>query len=377
MNNIKLILLSLFVITALTSCSSSKKNPGFSIQSTPDDFKIDVGKSCSSKYDDWVTLSNIPIRPTLGISKIKQILSAIHNIGLTHFEGCSDAGIEKDLEKAFIFLQLANDFEYIPTRYVLGKALVNGDVIEQDIDLGRTYLQQVIYCDRSFGSKYGKQAESFLKEADLAFSEDTGKFDKNCNQIRGAYFKGPTIEFDALAFKADWEGRSATISKNWGWLGAGFRGTTTIVREALPVALAGASAYYAAKTSQEYRFIPQESLPPLIGFSGSSENDTFSSGYDLPSDTGQIGENQIFTSDVRCTSDFQCGPGRVCVKPQGGFSLTGLCGTLVDEYGVPTYTVPAPTPGPHSITACNFDLDCPMGFKCKKAGSDMSGVCIR
>jgi len=257
-------ILHLFLVLLLAGCSSSAENPGFSIHSTPADFKLDASKSCAKNYTDWENLANIPIRPTLGTSKIKQILSAVHNLGLTYLEGCPDIGIEKDLTKGFIYLQLANEFEYIPTRYHLGEELIEGNLIEEDRKLGTAYLQQVIFCDTSFGSAYARAAESTLTQFNRPFSSDTDHFDKNCNQIRGAYFKGPTVEFDALAFKTDWESRSDTISENWSWLGAGFRGTTTLVREAIPVALAGAAIYYSAKTSHKYQRVPEYSSSASI-----------------------------------------------------------------------------------------------------------------
>ncbi len=377
-------ILPCFFIFALAGCSSSASNPGFSIHSTPPDFKLTATKSCVKKYDEWEALANIPLRPTLGTSKIKQILSSIHNLGLTYLEGCPDAGIEKNVKKGFIYLQLANEFEYIPTRYYLGKSLIEGGLIEKDLELGTAYLQQVIYCDASFGSTYRKDAEAILTALNHPFSSDTSQFDKNCNQIRGAYFKGPSVEFDALAFKTDWESRSDTISENWGWLGAGFRGTTTIVRDAIPIALAGAAVYYSAKTSHEYRHIPEYSSNRFSRSSGSDENTSFPSthkpqdtSYNVPLHPGLTGQNQIFTSSVGCTSDFQCGIGKVCVKPHDGVSLKGLCGTLINEFGVPTFTVPTPSAVPHNVSACMFDLDCPLGFNCRKTNHEVSGVCMR
>jgi hypothetical protein len=75
-----------------------------------------------------------------------------------------------------------------------------------------------------------------------------------------------------------------------------------------------------------------------------------------------------------CTSDFGCGAGFACVKPN--YSGQGTCLKSVDDVGVPTFDGPSldsvgpKLPDPHD---CDFDTDCPAGFRCEPK----SGACVR
>lgn len=76
----------------------------------------------------------------------------------------------------------------------------------------------------------------------------------------------------------------------------------------------------------------------------------------------------------RCSSDFSCGAGHVCIK--ANYSSTGYCAQEVDEYGVPTFSLPDPDsviPNIPSSGDCQFATDCPPGFTCETA----SGACLR
>jgi hypothetical protein len=75
-----------------------------------------------------------------------------------------------------------------------------------------------------------------------------------------------------------------------------------------------------------------------------------------------------------CTNDYQCGPGRTCLKDN--YATSGVCLQKVKPSGVPDYR---PTPGgnvgvkvPQS-TDCMSGLDCPVGFQCHQS----SGACVR
>jgi hypothetical protein len=75
-----------------------------------------------------------------------------------------------------------------------------------------------------------------------------------------------------------------------------------------------------------------------------------------------------------CSSDFDCGIGNRCVKPN--FSSQGTCMRLVNEYGEPTYDLPrinSVSPKVPSRHDCKFSTDCPIGFRC----DTNSGACIR
>lgn len=76
-----------------------------------------------------------------------------------------------------------------------------------------------------------------------------------------------------------------------------------------------------------------------------------------------IGLTNIFA----CSSDFDCGMGNSCVKK--AFQSEGVCMKNVDEYGIQQYNMPdLDSVGPNMDTdgQCDFDTDCPIGFKCNR-----------
>ncbi len=75
-----------------------------------------------------------------------------------------------------------------------------------------------------------------------------------------------------------------------------------------------------------------------------------------------------------CSSDFNCGFGNVCVKPN--FSTTGRCARAVNSVGVQTLQAPDPAsiaPKMPRRSECRFDTDCPISFSCDVA----SGACLK
>jgi hypothetical protein len=74
-----------------------------------------------------------------------------------------------------------------------------------------------------------------------------------------------------------------------------------------------------------------------------------------------------------CSSDYGCGPGYACVKPN--FSSTGTCMRAVNADGLPAYgprieSVNVKVP---QSTDCRSAADCPALFHCDLA----SGACLR
>lgn len=66
-----------------------------------------------------------------------------------------------------------------------------------------------------------------------------------------------------------------------------------------------------------------------------------------------------------CTSDFSCGMGYQCVKEP--FKMSGVCMKTVNNYGVQTYNSPSTNSvGVKTSGSCNFNTDCPVGFKCDR-----------
>ena len=71
------------------------------------------------------------------------------------------------------------------------------------------------------------------------------------------------------------------------------------------------------------------------------------------------------TSLFACYSDFDCGIGYKCVKAP--FNSEGTCMKSVDEYGLPQYNMPSiDSIGPKMSEGCEFDSDCPIGFRCDR-----------
>jgi len=80
------------------------------------------------------------------------------------------------------------------------------------------------------------------------------------------------------------------------------------------------------------------------------------------------------TNLFACSSDFNCGIGYSCVKKP--FQSEGLCMKNVDENGIQQYNMPSSNSiGPNMDTdgQCNFDTDCPIGFRCNSEYK----VCIK
>jgi len=77
-----------------------------------------------------------------------------------------------------------------------------------------------------------------------------------------------------------------------------------------------------------------------------------------------------------CYSDFDCDYGSACVK--GQFEVKGFCAKKVDDTGLPTYTPPDPdSVGPGGEGNCQFNTDCPVGFKCWKEAGKIYGYCMK
>ncbi len=70
---------------------------------------------------------------------------------------------------------------------------------------------------------------------------------------------------------------------------------------------------------------------------------------------------------VACFSDFNCSYGYQCVKAP--YQSQGVCMQAVNIYKIPTYPAPdinSVMPNTNQSEGCNFDTDCPIGFKCNR-----------
>ncbi len=87
---------------------------------------------------------------------------------------------------------------------------------------------------------------------------------------------------------------------------------------------------------------------------------------------GMVNSNQNYgsmSSSSGCSSDFDCGLGQRCVKPQ--YSSSGTCMKSVNSSGIQQFNSHQNNVGPNMNKQCTFNTDCPIGFSCK------SGNCIK
>lgn len=77
----------------------------------------------------------------------------------------------------------------------------------------------------------------------------------------------------------------------------------------------------------------------------------------------------IKSSRSGCSSDFDCGLGQKCVKPQ--FSSKGSCMKSVNSSGIQQFNSHQNNVGPNMNKQCTFNTDCPIGFRCS------AGNCIK
>ncbi|WP_278917033.1 hypothetical protein [Helicobacter pullorum] len=55
------------------------------------------------------------------------------------------------------------------------------------------------------------------------------------------------------------------------------------------------------------------------------------------------------------------------------YEWEGQCIKAVDEFGIQNFNEPRSNYGPKIESGCNFDTDCPLGFKC----DSYSKECVR
>jgi hypothetical protein len=75
------------------------------------------------------------------------------------------------------------------------------------------------------------------------------------------------------------------------------------------------------------------------------------------------------SSSSGCSSDFDCGLGQSCVKPQ--YSRRGSCMKSVNSSGIQQFNPHQNNVGPNTSKQCTFNTDCPIGFRCS------GGNCVK
>ena len=95
-----------------------------------------------------------------------------------------------------------------------------------------------------------------------------------------------------------------------------------------------------------------------------------------------LGFLMVFSSNAfSCNSDYDCGYGNKCVKPEGTYSYLGSCVTPTNEYGQRDYNSSyngwGSNSGPAVVSSCQFNTDCGIGFRCMKEAGQIYGLCSK
>lgn len=88
----------------------------------------------------------------------------------------------------------------------------------------------------------------------------------------------------------------------------------------------------------------------------------------------------VLETAIACNSDYDCGYGNKCIKPQGSYSLTGTCVSPTDQYGNKDYNSNrtwGKSYGPKAISSCRFSTDCEYGYKCLIESGELYGLCVK
>jgi len=79
----------------------------------------------------------------------------------------------------------------------------------------------------------------------------------------------------------------------------------------------------------------------------------------------------IEIQDDSCNASGDCPGGQTCIRPAGQPYGAGICGRLVDSYGMSTF-------GSDDIArSCTFSVDCGVGFECRKPRGYGPGLCVK
>lgn len=81
--------------------------------------------------------------------------------------------------------------------------------------------------------------------------------------------------------------------------------------------------------------------------------------------------SSIEVQDDSCSTNGDCPGGQRCIRPAGRPYGDGICGTLVDSFGISTF-------GSDVVArSCTFSVDCGVGFECRKPKGYGPGLCIK
>lgn len=218
-----------------------------------------------------------------------------------------------------------------------------------------------------FACDEGAHAESCRRRAEFAYGEALTTFYgyADVDWVLAERARDPTQHVEALMARSHNERLTAAIARFEQSVLGGLAESRTSIEAARSAELDTAAAQRdlgIAQAEQRRRRRVAAVAQGLQAFGRSMQGASTAS-------TGAAGS--VVTSG--CSSDFQCGTGRTCVKDN--YSARGVCMRAVDEHGVPTFEPPrtdsvgvkAPEPGDCQLGGC------PIGFTCDVR----SGACIK
>ncbi|MCK5073283.1 MAG: hypothetical protein KAQ98_07640 [Bacteriovoracaceae bacterium] len=138
--------------------------------------------------------------------------------------------------------------------------------------------------------------------------------------------------------------------------------------------------YYVSLQNQYNRQAANAWAAASRAFSKTNNTSNFRNSTTNPGNYQQQPQKTIIEGQKTCYNDFDCGYGNKCVKAEGSYKLKGICVVPVNEYGQRDHSNSYNNWGkgtPTEITSCQFDLDCSVGFRCKKRHGEIYGICTK
>ena len=109
------------------------------------------------------------------------------------------------------------------------------------------------------------------------------------------------------------------------------------------------------------------------GAARASSSKSYSSPGSPSAPPAQVSRSSMQVYSGACSSDYDCGSGKRCVKPL--YQGTGVCLQAVNQFGNSQPVLPSPDSigSTRTTPSCNYSTDCPASFRCDTALK----VCVR
>lgn len=278
-------------------------------------------------------------------------------LGDLYYFGCPKANLAPNKQQAAVWYQAAAVAHIAEAQYKLGRMLVLGDGITEDVQHGITWLQSA--AREGFGqAAVGLQALGVEPPTPISpnsYAVAVANAKAHVRQERAEYWRGVMSDLGAL---------SVTVA----------------------TAYVASQGNYVPPPAPRYAPPPQPAAlnsPPTVGagYGGipaipaiNSLPPIGSNPYRTPPTPAPRAFSQPSTptvaADPGCINDVQCGVGKKCLI--GPYQVRGYCAVVVNEYGTRTYD------NSGAAQTCRYDTDCSIGFRCgRQRSSDLTGFCLK